>query len=207
MVEEAAEAEADEKEDEEEEGGSEQDEEERKPGRKKLVRGRVRPPESLVKIKPEPEDDDEGSNHHSGAIKPFSTQPSVPSPGRHPALPNTRATPPSVPSAPQIPSVATFLSSLPLPSLSRLTPIFSGLGLSSPSDLLQLSNGASEGARRARGRVLERVGGVDRELRAKGGGEEGGGLTPWERIVLEEELEEGWKRWSGQVAGKGEGAE
>ncbi|GAA5887722.1 hypothetical protein JCM6882_001509 [Rhodosporidiobolus microsporus] len=93
---------------------------------------------------------------------------------------------------PHPPTLSSFLSSLPLPSLPRLTPHFHALGLSTPSDLLQLANGATEGARRARGRVLERVG--------KAAAEKGqAGLTEWERIVLEEELEEGWKRWKPQV--------
>lgn len=94
----------------------------------------------------------------------------------------------SSPSAP--PPVPTFLLSLPLPSLARLTPLLHGLGLSTPSDLLQLANPAPA-ARRARDKVLARVDAMDRAER----GERDGGVSAWERIVLEEELDDVWRRW------------
>ncbi|BGP28824.1 hypothetical protein JCM10296v2_000560 [Rhodotorula toruloides] len=88
---------------------------------------------------------------------------------------------PIFPSA--VPDISTFLSSLPLPSLTRLTPHFHALGCRSPSDLLVLAD-QSRGVK-AREKVLERVGKMD------------GGLSEWEKIVLEEELEAGWKKWKG----------
>ncbi|BGO96608.1 Actin cytoskeleton-regulatory complex protein pan1 [Rhodotorula toruloides ATCC 204091] len=92
---------------------------------------------------------------------------------------------PPIPSA--VPDISTFLSSLPLPSLTRLTPHFHALGCRSPSDLLVLAD-QSRGVK-AREKVLERVGKMD------------GGLSEWEKIVLEEELEAGWKRWKGGELG------
>ncbi|BGP44766.1 hypothetical protein JCM10450v2_000580 [Rhodotorula kratochvilovae] len=128
-----------------------------------------------------------------------------PHPARDPALPSPSRAPPSPASAsPRLPSsssssvptVSTFLLSLPLPSLSRLPPLFHGLGLCTSSDLLQLASPAAS-AVRARGKVLERVDRMDRATR-----EGEGGLTAWERIVLEEELEEVWRKWG---TGEGEG--
>ncbi|BGP21635.1 hypothetical protein JCM10295v2_000510 [Rhodotorula toruloides] len=92
-----------------------------------------------------------------------------------PLVPNSRAF--------AVPDISSFLSSLPLPSLARLTPHFHALGCSSPSDLLVLAD-QSRGVK-AREKVLDRVGKMDE------------GLSEWERIVLEEELEAGWKRWRG----------
>ncbi|BGP04753.1 hypothetical protein OF846_000204 [Rhodotorula toruloides] len=92
--------------------------------------------------------------------------------------------PPPLPSA--VPDISTFLSSLPLPSLTRLTPHFHALGCRSPSDLLVLAD-QSRGVK-AREKVLERVGKMD------------GGLSEWEKIVLEEELEAGWNKWKGGEA-------
>lgn len=89
---------------------------------------------------------------------------------------------PSLSSA--VPDISTFLASLPLPALTRLTPHFHALGCRSPSDLLVLAD-QSRGVK-AREKVLDRVGKMD------------GGLSEWERIVLEEELEAGWKRWKGR---------
>ncbi|GAA5850275.1 hypothetical protein JCM8547_001075 [Rhodosporidiobolus lusitaniae] len=188
-----------------------------------LVRGRARPPES-IEVKREPSlDDDEAA-----VVLPVPPEPIVPMSTKKPsssprkrrpspaplpapthssfsifsassAASTSAGHPPRPPSSTssQIPTLASFLSTLPLPSLSRLMPHFFALGLSSPADLVQLSNSSSEAARRARGRVLERVGAMAKEA-GEGEGEGGGGLTDWERIVLEEELEEGWKRWGGQ---------
>ncbi|GAA5835281.1 hypothetical protein JCM11251_006668 [Rhodosporidiobolus azoricus] len=114
----------------------------------------------------------------------------LPTPARAPPSPALPSQPAPAPSSSTPPTLSTFLSSLPLPSLTRLTPHFHSLGLSSPADLVQLSNSSSEGARRARGRVLLAV-----SKAAEGDVRGEGAMTEWERIVLEEELEEGWKRW------------
>ncbi|BGP36690.1 hypothetical protein JCM10449v2_000591 [Rhodotorula kratochvilovae] len=116
----------------------------------------------------------------------------LPSPARAPPSPSSTC--PRLPAS--CPTVSAFLLSLPLPSLSRLPPLFHGLGLCTSSDLLQLASPAAS-AVRARGKVLERVDRMDRATR-----EGEGGLTAWERIVLEEELEEVWRKWG---TGEGEG--
>ncbi|GAA5914219.1 hypothetical protein JCM8208_001522 [Rhodotorula glutinis] len=142
---------------------------------------------------------------------PSSALPSRALPLRAPLTSSSTAdrAPPAAPTGP--PTVPAFLLSLPLPSLARLSPLLHGLGLSSPLDLVQLA-APSPAARRARDKVLERVDAMDRVTRAgraaaDGQGEGGGGaggVTAWERIVLEEELDEVWRKWG---AGAAEGAQ
>lgn len=90
----------------------------------------------------------------------------------------------SVASCRAVPTIATFLNSLPVP-LARLEEPFARLGLSRPADLLALASETDAG-RNARKILLDAV-----------EKEDDGAMTRWERIVLEEELKSGWARWSG----------
>ncbi|GAA5935644.1 hypothetical protein JCM1841_007018, partial [Sporobolomyces salmonicolor] len=126
--------------------------------------------------------------------------PSTNSASSKPAFSSSSRRPPP---APTPPTLAAFLASLPLPSLERLTPHFASLGLSTPSDLLALAQ-PTESGRRVRRRVLERLNDGLVKAERNGGGSNinrhhhgEGRMTEWERIVLEEELEEGWRRWMG----------
>ncbi|GAA6047192.1 hypothetical protein JCM3770_006944 [Rhodotorula araucariae] len=159
-------------------------------------------PTPVVRVKPDPEpaaavlvlDGPSPSaasraGAHSNAHAPARSTRSAagPLPARAPPSPTTAS--PREPSS-LCPSVSTFLLSLALPSLSRLAPLFHGLGLCTPPDLVQLAS-PSASAARARAKVLDRVDRMDRATR----GQEAGGLSTWERIVLEEELAEVWRQW------------
>ncbi|GAA5870178.1 hypothetical protein JCM1840_001584 [Sporobolomyces johnsonii] len=152
------------------------------------------------------------SPRRTRAASPTPQTPPQPSPTSSSSKPAT-TTSSSSRRPPPTPTLAAFLASLPLPSLVRLTPHFATLGLSTPSDLLALAQ-PTESGRRVRRRVLERVDDAlvhvaEEERRGGGGGKEeegederrgrgrGRGMTEWERIVLEEELEVAWRRWMG----------
>ncbi|SCV68283.1 BQ2448_404 [Microbotryum intermedium] len=74
----------------------------------------------------------------------------------------------------QFPDVETFLANLPLP-LTHLTPTVAAFGCSSQADLLALS-ARSQGGEKARRVMMDEL-------------ERRGDLTPWQRIVVEAELE------------------
>ncbi|GAA5976759.1 hypothetical protein JCM11641_000862 [Rhodosporidiobolus odoratus] len=123
------------------------------------------------------------------------TSPTSPA-AKLPDFPPPSSQPQSAPPPPP-PSVSTFLSTLPLPTLSRLIPLFSSLGLATHADLLQLAS-PTEAARRARERVWDRLNEMDQNAeRAGGKAGSGFGLTMWERITLEEEMGVFWTKWAG----------
>ncbi|SGY18261.1 BQ5605_C015g08022 [Microbotryum silenes-dioicae] len=102
--------------------------------------------------------------------------PRPPPQAQSPASPPPRSSNPSPKPFPklQFPNVETFLANLPLP-LAHLTPTVAAFGCSSQADLLALS-ARSEGGAKARRVMMDEL-------------ERTGDLTPWQRIVVEAELE------------------
>ena len=89
----------------------------------------------------------------------------------------------SILECPLVPTVAEFIASLPIP-LTHLVSTFETLGLTRPADLLALASDTEPGTN-ARQAILDEVANVD-----------GKGLSKWERIVLEESLKSGWRKWT-----------
>lgn len=135
-------------------------------------------PAKRIKPDPDAEQDPLGpntpGNGHPGDRPPL-VEPAAPIPAAAPPLRRY----------PTPPTASAFLTSLPLPSLARLAPHFHALGCTSPGELLVLCDPAQ---RPIRDEFLT-------EAASKVGG-----ISALERIMLNREMDVGWKKWTGNEA-------